>query len=49
MERDMDLIRDILLAVEKEPYTGSWFDVEIAGRTPAEVGYHIMLLDQAGF
>ena len=49
MKRDMDLIRDILLAVENHPYSCAPFEVQVASHTPAEIGYHVMLLHQAGF
>jgi hypothetical protein len=49
MKRDMDLIRRILLQVEKQhndPNTG--FEVRIPGRSEGEVSYHLLLLNQAG-
>ncbi len=49
MKRDMDLIREILIATEassKNPL--GWVDIEIPGRTSTEIAYHVMLLDDAG-
>jgi hypothetical protein len=43
----MDLVRDILLAVEAHPYTRGPFDIDVPGYAPSEIGYHVMLLDQA--
>jgi hypothetical protein len=48
MQRDMDLVREILAAVERQPYTRGPLEIEIAGRNPREIGYHVMLLQQAG-
>jgi hypothetical protein len=45
----MDLIRDILLAVEvsdRDPR--GWIDLAIPDRDPKEVAYHVKLLDEAG-
>ena len=48
MKRDMDLIRTILLEVEKLPLSGANSELEIPGHTPEEVTYHIMLCQEAG-
>ncbi len=48
MKRDMDLIRQILLAVEKHNDPDKGIPVNIAGRSEGQVSYHIRLLDQAG-
>lgn len=50
MKRDMDLCRKILLEVEANPRaTGpAWLDLNIEGREPAEIAYHVQLLDEAG-
>jgi len=50
MKRDMNLIREILLAVEKaDTDPGLWIELEIPNRSQKEISYHVMLLDQAGF
>ena len=49
MKRDMDLVRSILLAIEanqNDPF--DWIDLDIPGRSPWEVAYHIMILAEAG-
>jgi hypothetical protein len=48
MERDMDLARQILLEIEKQPHTGKWIDLDIEGHSPEEVSYHVMILHEAG-
>lgn len=48
MKRDMDLIRRIMLEIEKQPFDGGGLNVEIAGVTDAEVTYHLILLSEAG-
>ena len=48
MTRDMDLVRELLFEIERRPYNRSWFEIQIADRSAAELGYHIMLLYQAG-
>lgn len=53
MKRDMDLAREILIEAENHPYKGyegdgSTFVPVIAGYTPETIGYHVMLLEQAG-
>jgi hypothetical protein len=48
MTRDLDLIRGILIEVEKRPYTKSPFNISVPGYSEVEIGYHVMLLDQAG-
>ena len=47
MKRDMDLIRAMLLAVEGDPH-GRAPEIEIAGYTQEEIGYHAVLLGEAG-
>jgi len=49
MKRDPDLVREILLAIEKsddEPM--GWIDLELPDRSAVEVAYHVQLLDEAG-
>jgi len=48
MKRDMDLVRQILLAVEEFPEPDGWADVSIEGASEEDVSYHVKLLDQAG-
>jgi hypothetical protein len=55
MKRDLDLIRELLLQLEPRPVpeTGiEWLASEacpVTGRSTAEIGYHLSLLEQAGF
>jgi len=44
----MDLIREILLEIERQPFTGNFFDVNIENYPHEVVSYHLMLLDEAG-
>ena len=48
MKRDMDLIREILFAVEKHDAAGGWITVEIEGHSQNEINYHMVLLKDAG-
>jgi hypothetical protein len=49
MKRDMDLVRQILLEVEEQPFTGKWLNLEIdGGFTRQEITYHVMILYEAG-
>jgi DNA-binding transcriptional ArsR family regulator len=48
MKRDMDLIRSILLEIEKNPQPMMWVDLLITGHTHDEISYHVMLLYEAG-
>jgi len=48
MKRDMELIRQILLEIEKHPFTEIPFEVNIEGQSPETVSYHLMLLGEAG-
>lgn len=47
MKRDMDLIRKILLAIEADEH-GFAPKIEIDGYTEEEIGYHAILLGEAG-
>jgi hypothetical protein len=56
MQRDMDLVRDLLLKIETDPkldgtrwvhFTTS--DLGMADRSEDEVGYHLTMLIEAGF
>lgn len=48
MKRDMDLARQIMLELEKTPYSGDLLSIDIDGRDENEVSYHVMLLAEAG-
>ncbi|WP_025804579.1 DUF2513 domain-containing protein [Pseudomonas chlororaphis] len=48
MKLDKDLVREILLAVEAHDEAQGWMTLTIQGRSPKEVSYHVMLLDEAG-
>jgi len=48
MKRDMDLIREILLEIEKLPPNTETGEFPIEGWKPEEINYHIRLLCQAG-
>ncbi len=48
MQRDMDLIRLILLAAESHPHGFGPSDMVIEGFTEEQIGYHIYLLGQSG-
>jgi glycerophosphoryl diester phosphodiesterase len=47
MKRDMDLLRAILLSVEAEEH-GFAPDIKIPDYTQEEIGYHAVLLGEAG-
>lgn len=49
MQRDMDLVRDILFQLERDE-TNPLHNVEIAveGHSAEQVAYHVMLMQQAG-
>ena len=49
MKRDMNLIRELLFVLEEEPSGFAPEDVEIKGYTNEQIGYHILLLIEAGF
>lgn len=48
MQRDMDLARAILLALEECDKAWELQDLQIDGATPEQVSYHVKLLHQAG-
>jgi hypothetical protein len=48
MKRNMDLVREILLAVESHPHGFAPHDISIDGFSEEEVGYHCHLLGQGG-
>lgn len=47
MKRDMDLIRKMLLTIESDEH-GFAPEIEIQGYTQEEIGYHAILLGEAG-
>lgn len=49
MKRDMNLVREILLALEEDLSGFAPEDMEIKGYTDEQIGYHILLLIEAGF
>lgn len=48
MKRDMDLVRLILLEMEKQPAVIAYSDLIIDDYSQDEITYHIILLDEAG-
>lgn len=50
MKLDLDLCRDILIAVEDDPTANGMgmVDIELPGRSPMEISYHVMQLAEAG-
>ena len=48
MKRDMDLIREILLAIEASEVTQGAIRLKLPGRTEDQVSYQIKMLSQAG-
>lgn len=49
LKRDVDLIRSILIAMENESCGFPSGDLQIAGFTDEQIGFHVYLLGQAGF
>lgn len=49
MTRDMELIRKILLEVEKFSQPIGWATLNVPGYDPEVVSYHVMILNQAGY
>jgi hypothetical protein len=47
MKRDMELVRLILIEIEKQPKYQPIIDLAINGYTPEEINYHIMLMREA--
>jgi hypothetical protein len=45
----MDLIRALLLELEKRPYIVGCHDVDLEGHDSAEIAYHLKMLHDAGF
>jgi hypothetical protein len=48
MKRDMDLVRQILLALESEPDGSTGSELTIDGYSDAQVGYHVLIMMEAG-
>lgn len=48
MKLDKDLVREILLTVEAYDQPQGWMTLNLEGREPDLVSYHVMLLDEAG-
>ncbi len=49
MKRDMDLARQIMLAIEEQPYqSGPGFTITPKAVAAEELNYHVMLLHDAG-
>jgi hypothetical protein len=48
MTRDMDLVREILLAMEAHPHGFAPRSLEIPGFSKEQIGYHAFLMKQAG-
>lgn len=48
MQRDIDLIRHILLDLEARGSYTDWLDVDIEEYSPEQVDYHLELLIEAG-
>jgi hypothetical protein len=48
MQRDMDLIRQILLKMEENPHGFTPKGIEVEGFTKEQIGYHAALMGEAG-
>ena len=48
MKRDMDLIRQILMEIEKHREPLGSFSLDIENHSPDEISYHVKLLAEAG-
>lgn len=48
MKRDIELIRQILFAIEKLEHGIPRGNIEIEGYSEEEIGYHVYLMDDAG-
>ena len=48
MKRNMDLARQILLEIEKQPFTNAYIEFNnIGDYTTEEISYHVMILGEA--
>ena len=48
MRRDMDLIRAILLEIEKMPFPNRGQNVHVSGYSPEDLCYNALLANEAG-
>ena len=48
MKRDMDLVRSILIEVEKQPSGFASQEIHLEGYTDEQVGYHASIMHEAG-
>jgi hypothetical protein len=49
MQRDIDLVRLILLDLEARGSYADWLDIDIEAYSPEQMDYHLELLVEAGF
>jgi hypothetical protein len=54
MQRNMDLVRDLLLEIDNDPRLDGlrWFpadNISIDGYSPEEISYHLTMLIEAGY
>jgi hypothetical protein len=47
MKRDMDLVRAVLMEIEKAPFDGGSLDISVPGHSSEEISYHILLMHEA--
>jgi|GEM_PF-7061885 len=47
MKRDIDLVREILLALEEHDHGYAPKDLEIRGYSKEQIGYHVWLMGRA--
>jgi len=48
MQRDLNLIRDMLLQIEKSPHNVHWYEMAVPGRSREQLSYHARLAADAG-
>lgn len=48
MKRDMDLVREILLEIEKQYVSTALYNLEVDGYNIATIAYHCKILHEAG-
>ena len=47
MQRDMDLVRKILLELEKRPYDGGFIQgLTVDGYSPEQISYHVKIMGE---
>lgn len=49
MKRNIDLVRKILLEIEKKEKPEGWLNIEFSDFSDAEISYHVKILTEAGF